>query len=26
VLPPLEGKAHKERYGVLRPVASFDED
>jgi polyphosphate kinase 2 len=26
VLPPLKGKAHKERYGVLRPVASFDED
>jgi hypothetical protein len=24
VLPPLEGKPQKERYGVLKPIASFE--
>ncbi len=26
VLPPLEGKPQKERYGVLKPIASFNGD
>ena len=26
VLPPLDGKPQKERYGVLKPIASFDEN